>query len=224
MPEIGIRLGVLASGRGSNLQAIIDAIGAKQIDASVAVVISDKEGCQALERAGGHGIQGVFLDPKQSMTREAYDDLIVDCLNHHGVDLVVLAGFMRIVTSRLIQAFKNRIMNIHPSLLPSFSGLQPQEKSIEWGIKVSGCTVHFVEETVDQGPIIIQAALAVREEDTPETLKARILEQEHRILPQAVQYFAKGRLEVRGRRVHLKEESRASNRVIISPPVDPRSS
>ena len=199
----GIRLGALSSGRGSNLQAIIDACEVGKISAKIAVVVSDKSDALALERARRHRLMAVFLNPKEFPTREDYDERMVEILKQQAVDLVILAGYMRIVTPRLISAYPNRIMNIHPSLLPSFPGLRAPKQALEWGVKVSGCTVHFVNETVDQGPIIFQAAVPVFPEDTEESLSARILEQEHRILPQAIQYFAEGRLQVVGRRVMI---------------------
>jgi phosphoribosylglycinamide formyltransferase-1 len=212
-----LRLGVLASGRGSNLQAIIDAIEAGSLPAQIAVVISNKKDAQALERARKHGVLDVFLDPKSFAgrpdSREAYDHAILDLLRKYDVELVLLAGYMKIVTPVLINAYENRMMNIHPSLLPAFPGLDVQKKAVEWGVKIAGCTVHFVTEGVDEGPIIIQAAVPVLDSDTPETLAARILEQEHRIYPRAVQLYAEGRLKVEGRRVHVhnavSDEARA---------------
>lgn len=203
MSDGALRIAVLASGRGSNLQAVIDACEAGRISAGVAVVVSDRKDAQALERARQHGIDGVFLDPSGSRTREAFDKRIVETLGGYDVGLVVLAGYMRIITPFLIEAFPQKIINIHPSLLPSFPGLKVQDKAIEWGAKVSGCTVHFVDETVDQGPIILQAAVPVLEGDTGESLAARILEQEHRILPLAIRYIAEDRLRVEGRRVRI---------------------
>ena len=201
------RLGVLASGRGSNLQAIIDAAERGALHAQIAVVISNKKDAPALERARKHGVTDVFLDPKpfagQPDSREAYDRAVLEVLRKHDVALVLLAGYMKIVTSVLIGAYQNRMMNIHPSLLPAFPGLEVQKKALEWGVKVAGCTVHFVTEGVDEGPIIMQAAVPILDGDTPETLSARILEEEHRIFPRAVQLYAEGRLTVEGRRVRV---------------------
>ena len=206
-----IRVGVLASGRGSNLQAIIDAIEAGRVDARIVLVLSNKHDAVALERARKHGLTDVFLDPKpfagQSDSREAYDRAVLDLLRKHDVELVLLAGYMKIVTSVLVKAYENRMMNIHPSLLPAFPGLEVQKKALEHGVKVSGCTVHFVTEGVDEGPIIIQAAVPIVEGDTPETLAARILVEEHKIYPKAVQLFAEGRLKVDGRIVHVSGTS-----------------
>ena len=208
MPEAKLRVGVLASGRGSNLQAIIDAIEAGTLTARIAVVVSNKQDAHALERARRHGMPGVFLDPApykaRADGREAYDRAVLEVLQKHDVELVALAGYMKIVTRVLIAAYPNRIMNIHPSLLPSFPGLKAQQQALDWGMKVSGCTVHFVTEVVDTGPIIRQAAVPVKENDTAETLEARILAEEHRIYPEAIQLFADGRLSVEGRRVRIR--------------------
>lgn len=206
-----VRVGVLASGRGSNLQAIIDAIKAGTLDARIVLVLSNKKDAAALERARTHGLTDVFLDPKpfagQPDSREAYDRAVLDLLRKHDVELVLLAGYMKIVTSVLVKAYENRMMNIHPSLLPSFPGLDVQKKALEHGVKLSGCTVHFVTEGVDEGPIIIQAAVPVLEGDTPETLAARILVEEHKIYPRAVQLYAEGRLKVDGRIVRVSGTS-----------------
>lgn len=207
-----VRLGVLLSGRGSNLQAVIDAIEAGTLSATIAVVISNKRDAAGLERARKHGVPDVFLDPKpfagQPDSREIYDRALLDLLRKHEVELVLLAGYMKIVTPVLVKAYEHRMMNIHPSLLPSFPGLEVQKKAIDHGCKIAGCTVHFVTEGVDEGPIIIQAAVPIHETDTPETLAARILEQEHRIYPRAVQLYAEGRLRVQGRRVVVRESGK----------------
>jgi phosphoribosylglycinamide formyltransferase 1 len=202
-----LRVAVLASGRGSNLQAIIDAIEAGQVQAQIVAVISNKKDAMALDRARKHGLPELFVDPKpfsgQPDSREAYDRVLLEVLQQQHVELVLLAGYMKIVTAVLVNAFANRMMNIHPSLLPSFPGLEVQKKAIDWGCKLAGCTVHFVTEGVDEGPIIVQAAVPVLDSDTPEALAARILEQEHKIYPQAVQLFAEGRLKVNGRQVQI---------------------
>jgi phosphoribosylglycinamide formyltransferase-1 len=202
-------LGVLASGRGSNLQAVIDAIESGVLQARVAVIISNKKDAQALERARTHGVTDVFLDPTLYAgmvdKREAYDRAVLDILRKHEVDLVLLAGYMKIVTPVLIDAYRHRMMNIHPSLLPSFPGLEAQRQALDWGAKVAGCTVHFVTEGVDEGPIILQATVPVLERDSPETLAARILVEEHAIYPRAVQLYADGRLLVEGRRVRIAD-------------------
>lgn len=200
-----LRLGVLASGRGSNLQAIMDAAAAGRLEAEVAVVVSDKKEALALERARSRGIPAVHIDPRSFASKEEYEAAVVETLNRHGVELVCLAGYMRLVGKTMLQAFPNRIMNIHPALLPAFPGLNAQKQAVEYGVRYSGCTVHFVDEGVDTGPIILQAVVPVLPDDTPETLAARILEQEHRIYPEAIALFAAGRLEIRGRRVYIKD-------------------
>ena len=216
-----LRLAVLASGRGSNLQAIIDAIEAKHVDATIVAVISNKKEAVALARARKHGLRDFFVDPKpfagQPDSREAYDRAILALLQEHDVELVLLAGYMKIVTAVLINAYADRMMNIHPSLLPSFPGLDVQRKAIDWGCKLAGCTVHFVTEGIDEGPIIIQAVVPILDEDTPDSLSARILEQEHKIYPRAVQLFAEGRLRVEGRRVRVTGTATGSIAAIISP-------
>lgn len=215
-----LRVAVLASGRGSNLQAIIDGIEAGQVQAAVVAVISNKKDAVALERARKHGLKDLFVDPKpfagQPDSREAYDRALLAILQQHDVELVLLAGYMKIVTAVLVNAYRNRMMNIHPSLLPSFPGLDVQKKAIEWGCKLAGCTVHFVTEGVDEGPIILQAAVPVLDGDSPETLAARILVQEHTLYPRAVQLFAEGRLLVEGRRV-LIEQGRPIGEAVIGP-------
>ncbi len=215
-----LRVAVLASGRGSNLQAIIDAIENGQVHSKIVAVISNKKDAVALERARKHGLPDVFVDPKpfagRPDSREAYDRALLEILTSYDVELVLLAGYMKIVTKVLVNAYTNRMMNIHPSLLPSFPGLDVQKKAIEWGCKLAGCTVHFVTEGVDEGPIILQAAVPILDGDTPDTLAARILIQEHKIYPRAVQLFAEGRLRVEGRRV-LIEGGKPTGEAVISP-------
>ncbi len=203
MPEARLRVGVMASGKGSNLQAILEAIDSGKLSAAVAVVISNKEGSGALERARGAGIPAIFLDPKNFDDRETYDTEAARILTEQRVGLVVLAGYMRLVGKALFEPFRDRMINIHPSLLPAFAGLHAQKQALEWGAKVSGCTVHLVDETLDQGAIIIQAAVPVLEGDTPETLQSRIQKEEHQILPQAIRFFAEGRVKREGRGVSL---------------------
>jgi phosphoribosylglycinamide formyltransferase 1 len=214
-----LRMAVLASGRGSNLQAIINAIEARWVQAKIVAVISNKKDAIALERARKHGLTDIFVDPKPYVgrpdSREAYDRSLLEILQQHEVELVLLAGYMKIVTAVLVNAYANRMMNIHPSLLPSFPGLDVQKKAIDWGCKLAGCTVHFVTEGVDEGPIIIQSAVPILDDDTPETLAARILVQEHKIYPRAVQLFAEGRLRVDGRRV-LIDDAKPGDEAIIS--------
>jgi phosphoribosylglycinamide formyltransferase-1 len=198
-----IKLGVLASGRGSNLQALIDSMRGGRLDAEIAVVISDVEEAFALERARAAGIPAHYVDPgpKKSRLGEAAERKIVETLEAFGVDLIALAGFMRIVGAATVQRFRLRIMNIHPSLLPSFQGLHAQKQALDYGVKYSGCTVHFVDEGVDTGPIIIQVAVPVLDSDTEESLSERILKEEHRIYTEAINLFAAGRLRVEGRKV-----------------------
>lgn len=200
-----LRLGVLASGRGSNLQAIIEAGKAGTVDALVVIVVSDVANARALELARRYGIEAVFADPRLHATNEEFDAAVIDLLRKHEVELVCLAGYMRLLSSSFIEAYAHRIMNIHPALLPAFPGLHAQRKTVQYGSKFSGCTVHFVDEGIDTGPIIIQAVVPVLDDDTEETLSARILVSEHQIYPQAIQLFAEGRLEIRGRRVCCHE-------------------
>lgn len=205
MAEKKLILGVLASGRGSNLQAILEACAKGRLNASVGVVISDRKEALALDRARQARASEVYLDPKASARREAYDQRILKELERHSVELVILAGFMRIVTPVLIQAYRNKIINIHPALLPAFPGLHAQRQALAYGAKVSGCTVHFVDEQVDHGPIILQTAVPILENDTEETLSERILTEEHKILVQAIQLAADERLELQNRKVVIKE-------------------
>ncbi|MGH7425716.1 MAG: phosphoribosylglycinamide formyltransferase [Candidatus Methylomirabilales bacterium] len=196
-----LRVGVLASGRGSNLQAIIDASEAGKLDAAVVVVLSDMPDVYALERARRYRIPGIFLDPKSYANREAFDNAVIAALTEHQVELVCLAGYMRVLTAAFVDHFRHRVMNIHPALLPSFPGLHGQRQALRHGVKFSGCTVHFADEGVDTGPIIIQAVVPVFDDDSEETLAARILRYEHQIYPRAIQFYAEGRLHVRGRHV-----------------------
>lgn len=197
------RVGVLISGNGTNLQAIIDRSAAGQLDAEVVCVISNRADAFGLERARKHGIATLHLDHKSFAGRSEYDAEVVRILRQFNVDLVVLAGFMRIVTPVLLDAFPNRVMNIHPALLPAFPGLDAQKQTLEYGAKVSGCTVHFVDAGTDTGPIILQSTVPVQEDDTVETLSARIHLEEHKLYPAAIQLFAEGRLSVEGRRVRI---------------------
>ncbi|MFA4844494.1 MAG: phosphoribosylglycinamide formyltransferase [Candidatus Margulisiibacteriota bacterium] len=200
-----IKLAVLISGRGSNLQAIIDACAGGKIPATVAVVISNDPAAPGLERAKKHNIPTVVIDNRNFQDKHTYELEIVKVLQAHKVDLVCLAGYMRIVGQVLLDHFRGKIVNIHPSLLPSFPGLHAQKQALEHGVTVTGCTVHFVDEGCDTGPIIIQSAVPVKEDDTEETLSARILEQEHHIYPLAIEFIAKDKLKIEGRRVKLKQ-------------------
>jgi phosphoribosylglycinamide formyltransferase 1 len=213
-----VRIGVLASGRGSNLQAIIDNIEKGLLSAELAVVISDQAGAFALERARKHGIPAVHTGAKGFKgRRKEYDALLVKELQKRSVDVVCLAGFMRIITPVLIKAFPDRILNIHPSLLPAFPGLHVQKKALDYGVKFSGCTVHFVDEGMDTGPIIIQAVVPVLDNDTEDSLSERILKQEHKIYSRAVQLLAEGKLTVEGRRVLLSGEGKGGEDFLLNP-------
>lgn len=205
--ETSLRLGVLASGRGSNLQSILEAIERGALSARVAVVISNKKDAQALERAARHQVPALFLDPAHYRNREEYDAAILQQLKEHGVELVVLAGYMRLVTPTLIQPYRDRIINTHPSLLPAFPGMRAHRQALEYGVRVSGCTLHFVDEEMDHGPIIAQASVPVLEGDTEEQLSERILVEEHRLLPQVLQLYAEGKLKVEGRKVIIRDDA-----------------
>ena len=207
MAEPRLPVGVLASGRGSNLQAILDAIAAGRCPARVTVVLSDRRDAPALERARRAGVEAVHVDPARSSDRAAFDRAIQDVLEKHAVELVCLAGYLRLLTPGFVAAFRGRILNVHPALLPAFPGLHAQRQALAHGTKVTGATVHLVDEGTDTGPIVLQAAVPVRDDDTEATLAARILIEEHRLLPEAIRLFAEGRLDVRGRRVHIRRES-----------------
>ena len=207
---MSLALGVLASGSGSNLQSILDACAAGNLDARVAVVISDNPDAYALQRGRDAGAAAVVVDPHASASRAEHDGNVVAVLREHGADTVVLAGYMKLVTPVLLDAFPLRVINIHPALLPSFPGVHIHGEILEHGVKFSGCTVHFVDAGMDTGPIIIQAVVPVRDDDTPDTLAARVLREEHRIFPQALQYLAEGRLRLNGRRVLLDPPSPTS--------------
>lgn len=215
-----VPIGVLISGSGTNLQAIIDAIEARKIDAKIQLVLSNKADALGLERARKHGIAVEVLDHKAFAGREAYDQAVVDLLRARGVELVVLAGFMRLLSPVFVKAYSNRIMNIHPALLPAFPGLHVQKKAVEHGVRFAGCTVHFVNEECDEGPIIIQAVVPVFPDDTEETLAVRILKQEHRIYPRAIQLYAEGRLAVVGRKVLLDGVSIDETQALVQPPLE----
>jgi phosphoribosylglycinamide formyltransferase-1 len=213
-----VRIGILVSGRGSNLQAIIDNIEGGQLAAEIAVVISDQADAYSLERASKHNIPGVHISAKgYKGKRDEYDALLVQELQKRGVELVCLAGFMRIITPVLIAAFPHRILNIHPSLLPAFPGLHVQKKALDHGAKFSGCTVHFIDEGMDTGPIIIQAVVPILDNDTEDSLSARILRQEHKIYSRAIQLYAESRLKIEGRRVSVTGGLTESNDFLINP-------
>jgi len=198
------KLAVLCSGRGTDLQSIIDAIKRGDLNAEISVVLTDKPNVTALERAQKAGIKNICVDRKKFDNRADFESELLK--NLEGVDLVVLAGFMRILSPNFVRRYEGRLMNIHPSLLPSFPGAHAHRDALNYGVKVSGCTVHFVDEGTDSGPIILQAAVKVHEDDTEETLSARILEQEHIIYPQAIKLFVEGRLKIVGRKVKILED------------------
>ena len=205
--KVMINIGVLASGRGTNLQAIIEAIEEGKTEGEIKVVISDNPDAYALKRAKQHNIETQYIDFNKFKNRENYDKKIVEYLKEKKVDLVVLAGYMRILSPYFIRTYKNKIINIHPALLPSFPGLHTQRQAVEYGVKVSGCTVHFVDEGVDSGPIILQKTVEVKDNDTEESLAERILKEEHQIYPRAIQLFSEGRLIIKGRKVFIKKRS-----------------
>ena len=195
------RIGVLLSGRGSNFEALADSVTAGRIpDAEISIVISNREGAEGVARAQARGIP-VRVIPSKGLEREAYDRMVVAALDDGRVNLVCLAGFMRLLSPYFVAAFSNRILNIHPSLLPAFPGLEAQRQALEYGVKFSGCTVHFVDENLDAGPIVAQAIVPVRDDDTPDTLAGRILAEEHRIYTEAVRLVLSGRYRVASRRV-----------------------
>jgi phosphoribosylglycinamide formyltransferase-1 len=195
------RLGVLLSGRGSNFEALADSVAAGRIpDAQVAIVIANREGAQGIDRATARGIPTLAL-PSRGLEREAYDRQVVAALRENKVDLVCLAGYMRLLSPYFVQSFPQRILNIHPSLLPSFPGLESQRQALEYGVKFAGCTVHFVDENLDAGPIILQSVVPVLDTDTEDSLSDKILREEHRIYSDAVKIVLEGRFKIEGRRV-----------------------
>lgn len=213
-----LKLAVLASGGGTNLQSIIDQCAQGALDATIELVISNNPGAGALERAERAEIRTKCIDHRSFSSRESFDRTVVATLQEANVDLVVLAGFMRIITEPFLQAFPQRIINIHPALLPAFPGLHVQQKAIDFGAKFTGCTVHIVDGGVDTGPIIAQAVVPVFDHDTETTLAARILEQEHKIYPQVIQWFAEGRVQVNQRQVTIKD-CRQVESVQVNPPL-----
>ncbi|MGZ6123589.1 MAG: phosphoribosylglycinamide formyltransferase [Myxococcales bacterium] len=212
-----MRLGVLASGSGSNLQAILDGCASGRIPAEVAAVICNVPGARALERAEAAGVPALLLPHGEFPAREEYDRQLIATLRRHGVDLVCLAGFMRLITPVVLRDFENKILNIHPSLLPAFPGLHAVRQALAAGVRVSGCTVHVVDEGTDSGPILVQAAVPVLDGDTEETLAARILLQEHRCYPRAISLWAQGRVRIEGRRVRIAGAAASATSTISSP-------
>jgi phosphoribosylglycinamide formyltransferase-1 len=202
------RIGVLLSGRGSNFEALADAISAGRIsNAEIALVISNREDAPGIERARARGIPALVL-PSKGLQREAYDRQAVAALREKQVQLVCLAGFMRLLSPFFIQSFPGAILNIHPSLLPSFPGLEAQKQALEYGVKFAGCTVHFVDENLDAGPILLQSVVPVRDDDTEQTLSARILAEEHKLYPEAVRLLLDGRFTIQARRVLLAAQDK----------------
>lgn len=206
-------IGVLLSGRGSNFEALAESVAAGRIpNAEIALVISHREGAPGIERARERGIDARVI-PSKGLEREAYDRQVVAALQEKKIDLVCLAGYMRLLSPYFVQAFRGRILNIHPSLLPAFPGLESQRQALEYGTKFAGCTVHFVDETLDAGPIILQSAVSIRDDDTVESLSGRILAEEHRIYSQAVRIVLEGRFRIEGRRVIILSGAPVSRNV-----------
>lgn len=208
MPQV--KIGVLISGSGTNLQSLIDNVENGSINGVISLVISNKKDVYGLERAKQSKIDAIYLNAKEYENFDKYNDAVIEELKNHGVELVVLAGYLKILTSKFIEEYKNRIINIHPSLIPSFSGkgyygIKVHEAVIDYGVKISGATVHFVDEGADTGPIIIQEAVEVKSDDTAVTLQQKILEIEHKILPLAVKYYCQGKIQISGRKVKIKE-------------------
>lgn len=204
MPSEKFKLAVLVSGRGSNLQAIIDSIEKNNLAAEISLILSNVPDAYALQRGKKHGLESIFLDPKSFSSRDDYEKQMIELLQTKSIDLVCLAGFMRILGKKFIDAFSGKIINIHPSLLPAFPGLNVQEKALQHGVRFSGCTVHFVNEEVDGGAIISQAVVPILDADDTQSLSDRILEQEHIIYPEAIRLIIEDRLEFSGRRVVRK--------------------
>jgi len=210
-------IAVLISGSGTNLQAIIDAIERRELTATIRIVVSNRSDAYGLVRAQKHNIPTIIISHKEFPSREVFDAELVKTLQAHNIELVVLAGFMRILTPVFIRAFPQRIINIHPALLPAFPGTHGQRQALQYGVKIAGATVHFVDEQTDHGPIIAQAAVPVYAEDTEESLSARILTQEHRILPHAIQLFAEKRLEIHERVVVIHNTPRIPDAALRIP-------
>ena len=217
LKKIGI--GVLVSGSGSNLQSLIDHIEGGRLDAEIRIVISNNPDAFALQRCRKHRLSAAVIDHREFQTRDDFDRCVIAELRAADVELVVMAGFMRILSPEFFRAFPRRIMNIHPALLPSFPGTNVQKKAVEYGVKFSGCTVHFADEGVDTGPIIIQSVVPVFADDTADTLAARILTEEHRIYPQAIQYYAEGRIKIEGRTVLIRNGRRLAEKALHNPPL-----
>ncbi len=201
-----LRLGVLVSGGGTNLQSILDAVRAGALDAEVRLVLSNRPKAGGLERARAAGVPALAISHRRFETREAFDAALVEALREHGVEWVALAGFMRVLTPTFLRAFPGRVVNIHPALLPAFPGVEAQHQAWDYGVKVAGCTVHFVDEGVDTGPILGQVAVPVLDDDDAERLRLRILAEEHALYPRVLQWLAEGRVVREGRRTRLAPE------------------
>ncbi len=214
-----INIGVIVSGSGSNFQSIIDQTENGNLDAVIKVVICNNPDAYALERAKKHNIPSVIIDHKDFKDRNEFDEKMIKVLKSYSVELVIMAGFMRVLTPLFIKAFHMRIMNIHPAILPSFQGIHAQERAFDYGVKFSGCSVHFADEGVDTGPVIIQSVVPVYDDDTADTLQERILKEEHRIFPQAIQFYAEGKLEVVGRKVRVKNHKKIDETPLHNPPL-----
>jgi phosphoribosylglycinamide formyltransferase 1 len=210
-------LAVLASGTGSNLQAIIDAIETGRVPAEIRVVVSNRPNAQALERARRHALPAEIVEHGAFPSRESFDEHVVALLRERGVKLVCLAGFDRLLSAVFVRAFPNRILNVHPGLLPAFPGLHAQRQALEYGVRIAGCTVHIVDEKTDHGPIVIQAAVPVYSDDTVEAVTERILAEEHRIYPEAICLFAEGRIRLENRRVRILDEEPLADRALVNP-------
>ena len=210
-------LGVLVSGSGTNLQAIIDAIESGHVPADIRLVVCNRQTAKALERAERHGLPAEVVDHRAFPSRESFDEHVVGLLRDRGVELVCLAGFDRLLSPTFIRAFPERILNIHPALLPAFPGLHAQRQALEYGVRIAGATVHIVDEKTDHGPIIIQAAVPVYSDDTVDTVTERILAEEHRIYPEAICLFAEGRVRIEGRRARILDEEPLADRALVNP-------
>jgi phosphoribosylglycinamide formyltransferase-1 len=205
LPRERLRIAVLSSGRGSNFEAIARAVVSGYLPADLVALITDRPGARALGVARAAGIDALCIDPRDHPGREAHEKHVIAALEERAVGLICLAGYMRILGGAFVAHWSGRLLNVHPSLLPAFPGLHPQRQALECGVRIAGATVHFVDEGVDTGPIVLQAAVPVHQDDTEETLSARILVEEHRIYPEAIRLFAEGRLSLRGRRVSIRE-------------------
>jgi phosphoribosylglycinamide formyltransferase-1 len=219
MEKKKLSLGVLVSGSGSNLQSIIDSIERGVLNASIEIIISNNPDAFALERARNHNLESIVIEHAEFQAREDFDRRMIDVLTSHSVDLVIMAGFMRILSPLFLKSFPMKIINIHPALLPSFQGLHAQRQAFDYGVRFSGCTVHFADEGVDTGPIIIQSVVPVYDDDTEESLQKRILKEEHRIYPQAIQLIAEGKIEISGRKVKIREHEKIDDKPIHNPPL-----